>query len=413
MLDAIHGGKVVYGQCTPIAFTESTDSSTTEIETSEIPSSFPSFTASSEPTNNFSDSPSDSPTFYSSSSPSYERPKTYWNYDPMSKFGPQNWEKVGDGEEIFQKMTGGTSNKCEKGDKQSPIVLDPNSSCRDDHQTHTQRGNKNFDEIEFEVLPHALRALMPKNSGSGNRAPRADFSNLSGLIPATYMDVKIPSEHQIIGEDGLPKAFPGEIQIAHDWGSKVVNIAFFIDHEEDQHNEQFEDFILKWEDFHLDRLNECANRDKKVAVPYIPKFRKRSLQEMELLWGDKDDWPGSADYDLYRLMPTVYYYGYEGSSTSPPCGSRVYWRVQDIPMQISRDQYTRMQSIILDQKDENCKRSSKAYHGGVNRPIQKTTQKVWYCGSHDWFVRHPDKWCEKWPEEYHGRFRIDRDCNRN
>ena len=59
--------------------------------------------------------------------------------------------------------------------------------------TFLKRGNYDFDAVEFDVLPHALRAIFPKDKGSGRRAPRADFSNLSHIIPATYMDLKVRS----------------------------------------------------------------------------------------------------------------------------------------------------------------------------------------------------------------------------
>ena len=192
----------------------------------------------------------------------------------------------------------------------------------------------------------------------------------------------------------------------------MVNIAFFVDYEQDQHNEQFEDFILKWEDDYNKKLYECQNRENKNMDPFIPKYRRRSMTEMNQIWGDHEGWPGNADYDLYKLIPTVYYYGYEGSSTAPPCGQRVYWRIQDLPMQISHDQYNRIKTMILDQKDENCKSSSKAYKGGVNRPIQEIKDKVWYCDSRIWDVKHPKIWCDKWPADYHGRHRIDKECSK-
>ena len=184
-------------------------------------------------------------------------------------------------------------------------------------------------------------------------------------------------------------------------------ISFFIDFDDNEHNEHFEDFILKWEDIYLRREHEC-NHNK---APYTSIFRKRSNEEMINLWGDHTDWPGSSNFDLYRLMPTVYYYGYEGSMTAPPCNQNVHWRVQDLPMKISYDQYLRIRNVLLDQKDEKCRNSSKAYKGGVNRPIQETTQKVWRCRHNNWKVRFPKKWCGKWPKDYHGSYWIAEHCN--
>ena len=190
-------------------------------------------------------------------------------------------------------------------------------------------------------------------------------------------------------------------------------IAFFFYYEDDEHNDQFEDFIRKWDDIHGKRIHECNLRKSpnNSTDPYLPKFQQRSEEELNAMFGHRKDWAGSADYDVYRLLPTIYYYGYHGSSTTPPCASGVTWRILDIPMKISHDQYQRIQTIILDQRDEHCKLSTKAYNGGVNRPIHEiTTQNVYHCDGLYWKPRFPELWCGKWPEDYHGVARLEGKC---
>ena len=184
-------------------------------------------------------------------------------------------------------------------------------------------------------------------------------------------------------------------------------IAFFFDYSSDEHNEQFEDFIRKWEDMFYKREFDC---DDTNSTEYNPVYRQRSEEEMINLWGDERDWPGNADYDIYMLLPTIYYYGYVGSGTTPPCSRDVIWRILDLPMNISHDQFLRIQRIILDQRDEKCRRNSKAYNGGVNRPIQKTTQSVYHCSAQYWSPRHHELWCGKWPKEYHGKYKLKKYC---
>jgi len=403
----------------PSEFPSWTPSLTPSLHPSHHPSFHPSIHPSHSPTQTPSIAPSlipstppttsHSPTLSSSSHPSQEptndRSRGFWTYNPKSKYGPRNWEsRNAKGDRLFVKMTGSSTNRCEDKQKQSPIVLDPNAACNDDHQIHTQRGNKDFETLEFQVLPQALRVVFPPDEGTNNRCPRADFSNLSDIIPAGFMDVKMPAEHKIENEQGDIISYPGEIQIYHDWGEKVVIISWFFDYAQDEHNEQLEDFIRMWEDIHENRLTTCANRKRPFWewTFHFPKFQKRSAQEMMRIWGDPDEYSGTADYDLYRLQPTAWYYGYTGSSTSPPCGTKVYWRIQDLPMKISHDQYLRLQRVLLDQRDEDCKLSSISYKGGVNRPIQKRTQTVWKCNADNWGVRFPEVWCGKWPEGYHG-----------
>ena len=53
-----------------------------------------------------------------------------------------------------------------------------------------QRGSYNFHEIDFQVLPHALRVVFPDEDGD-KIPPRSDFSNLSDWIDIKFMDVKV------------------------------------------------------------------------------------------------------------------------------------------------------------------------------------------------------------------------------
>lgn len=265
-----------------------------------------------------------SPTVYNppspptrTSHPTWGTPNNYWNYDVDSENGPLYWDRLQDihvYDRIFEPYVDTTENQCGSTKRQSPIVLQTGGQiqCTDDHDHVTQRGSHDFDENEFLVLPHALRVKFPLDRGSGERAPRVDFSNLSDFIPAVFMDVKILSEHNMVNQNNNIVSYPGEIQIAHHFSEedKIVMISFFFDHRNNIFNERFEDFIRMWEDVYGRRNHYCEYRDFDGEPPdYDEKFRERSKNEMIRLWGDPDidGVPGSSDYDLYRLMPTAYY----------------------------------------------------------------------------------------------------------
>ena len=101
------------------------------------PSSFPSSLKSEHPSISPSKISSIYPSNESSLQPSYLRSSSYWNYNPDSKYGPQNWNRA-EGDPILKDMTGSSSNFCDSSSKQSPILLEENSACKDDHQIHNQ-----------------------------------------------------------------------------------------------------------------------------------------------------------------------------------------------------------------------------------------------------------------------------------
>jgi len=81
------------------------------------------------------------------------------------------------------------------------------------------------------------------------------------------------------------------------------------------------------------------------------------------------------------LIPTYYFYGYDGSLTEPPCSEIVSWFVMDTPMTISKNQLEQMKHILFTNVNgETCKETSVHYKSSVARPIQETGERqVWHC----------------------------------
>jgi Carbonic anhydrase len=86
-----------------------------------------------------------------------------------------------------------------------------------------------------------------------------------------------------------------------------------------------------------------------------------------------------------RILNSIYFYGYGGSLTEPPCSEWVAWRVLDVPMQISTMQYNQMRDILFHQMDGDCKRTSVHWNGSVARPTQSLNDRpLWRCTREDY-----------------------------
>mmetsp|Transcript_50738 Transcript_50738/g.57467 ORF Transcript_50738/g.57467 Transcript_50738/m.57467 type:complete len:755 (+) Transcript_50738:294-2558(+) len=91
------------------------------------------------------------------------------------------------------------------------------------------------------------------------------------------------------------------------------------------------------------------------------------------------------------LIPTYYFYGYDGSLTEPPCTEIVSWFVMDTPMTISKNQLEQMKHILFTNINGNtCEGSSVHFYNSVARPIQETTsnRQVWHCTRNDFVPDH-------------------------
>lgn len=87
------------------------------------------------------------------------------------------------------------------------------------------------------------------------------------------------------------------------------------------------------------------------------------------------------------LVPSIYFYGYDGSLTEPPCSEIVSWFVIDVPMKISRNQLEQMKYLLFTNVDgSTCQSTSVHYRGSVARPIQETGTKrqIWHCTPNDY-----------------------------
>jgi carbonic anhydrase len=80
------------------------------------------------------------------------------------------------------------------------------------------------------------------------------------------------------------------------------------------------------------------------------------------------------------LVPGMYFYGYEGSLTEPPCSEFVSWKIMDTPMKMSHEQLEQMKRLVFTHKSPECKFTSRHYRESVARPLQDVSDRpVWRC----------------------------------
>ena len=80
------------------------------------------------------------------------------------------------------------------------------------------------------------------------------------------------------------------------------------------------------------------------------------------------------------IIRTIYFYGYWGSLTEPPCSDEVTYRILLEPLYISKQQLLQLQNILFNQVDDQCRRTSVQYRGSVARPLQdQTNRPMWKC----------------------------------
>lgn len=232
--------------------------------------------------------------------------------------------------------------------------------------------------------------------------PFADFPNgWAGDADALHVDFKLPAEHQIYGEK-----FDAEMQIFHLHPGRrlmpAISVLFRV--EPDGHNTILQQAIDAFQ-FEFDRdqakCGQRLRRDRKLISDFHSTLMDENLESSGIdykSWGEFStllDDPNFTEegqqharrmqekFHPYHeeLMRTVYFYGYDGSLTEPPCTEIVSWFVMDEPATMSPQQLEQMKNILFNHVDDDCHRTSVHYYNrGVARPIQDTNGRmVWRC----------------------------------
>jgi carbonic anhydrase len=240
--------------------------------------------------------------------------------------------------------------------------------------------------------------------------PSADFPNeWGGYSDLLHIDFKVPSEHMIRGQ-----RYDAEMQVVHLHPSRrrTPTQSVVIQATPTGYNYYLQPVLDAFEYVTSVDRAQCAQKRRKerkliTRIHRIlgtnstggshnlhttdyntwadystdlddPEFeRNRRLQQRSLqsgVWNPYDK----------NLIPSFYFYGYEGSLTEPPCGEWVTWFVCDTPMIISDKQLEQMKRLLFTHIDGDCNPTSVHYQQSVARPIQDTAGRpVWQCTQAD------------------------------
>lgn len=313
-----------------------------------------------------------------------------------------------------------TNNQCGNVGSQSPIDIRLSGvACVEHHQIRNLPGDFRVSgsAVEKRIEPNKLRLVWQRRPCSDLMdslcsepdPPNADFPNgWGGFSDMMHADFKLPSEHRIYGE-----VFDAEMQLfhLHPERQRIPAISVLIRAQEGGHNEYLQSAIDAFQyKYDLDR-GECANklRNNRQLVEafhrqlFGDEATEKLLNEDYEKWGhystllddpeflergkEHDRKLSSGIWNPYHsdLIPTYWFYGYDGSLTEPPCTEIVSWFVMDTPMIISPEQLDQMKVILFTHVDENCKSTSTQFNGSVARPIQESLgRQVWRCTQDDY-----------------------------
>jgi len=227
--------------------------------------------------------------------------------------------------------------------------------------------------------------------------PASDFpNNWGGYTDVMHVDFKTPSEHTINGE-----RFDGEMQIFHLHPSRRRTPAVSVMmNATDTFNWQLQAILDQFQTVYDEHKALCATKTRRERnlVSWVHRLLGRNVESGS---DDYETWANFStildDPDYNRtnrelqgrfwhphhpeLVPSIYFYGYEGSITDPPCGEWVSWFITDTPMVAHRRQLEQLKRLIFTHVSPDCEKTSVHFgESGVARPIQDSFRRpVWRC----------------------------------
>lgn len=216
-----------------------------------------------------------------------------------------------------------------------------------------------------------------------------------------HIDFKVPSEHMIEG-----KRYDGEMQLyhLHPGRRRTPTVTVVMEAKPNGFNYYLQPALDAFQYVYNIHRAQCAAKQRRDRRLVRDVHRILGDQNLTYPSPDFDTWADYStdlddpDYEKTRvlnerllqfgiwdphhveLVPSIYFYGYDGSLTEPPCGEWVSWFVCDKPMIISTRQLEQMKKLIFTHVDGDCNPTSVHYRQSVARPIQDSGGRpVWHC----------------------------------
>jgi carbonic anhydrase len=319
-------------------------------------------------------------------------PDDYWTEFTDNGFGP--WKGTLQNHDP-------TKNICQTGNQQSPIDVRENGAvCYEHHQVRTLPGDFQVtgEHVAKRILSNKLQLVfqrrpclnLSKTECQQPNPPHADFPHgWGGFADSTHIDFKVPSEHTIWNE-----RFDAEMQVfhIHPGRRRLAALSVLIRATADGYNYYLQAALDAFQHEYNKNAAYCGRqlREEGRTVSEVPRVLGGNLTSPfvdYLSWAkalaadNKQPFEGGP-WNPYHVMmiPTIYFYRYEGSLTEPPCGEFVSWWIADQPMIMSFDQLDQLKMILFTNVDANCKKTSVQSGLSVARPIRKTNNRpVWKC----------------------------------
>jgi carbonic anhydrase len=218
-----------------------------------------------------------------------------------------------------------------------------------------------------------------------------------------HIDFKLPAEHQIYGNK-----FDAEMQVFHIHPGRrllpAISVLFKVGDYNPIMDQVIDAFQYKF-DVDAAKCGENRRRGRQLVSDFYStvmegKEGNVGTESYYKGWGEfstKMDDPNFAREEQEQerklaekwhpyhpdIMKSIYFYGYDGSLTEPPCTEIVSWFVMDTPATISQGQLDRLKNILFNHVDKDCQRTSTHYQKrGVARPPQdRNGRMVWHCNA--------------------------------
>jgi carbonic anhydrase len=325
------------------------------------------------------------------------REQNYWTEFTDAGFGPYQG--------VLQIHDPTERNMCAVGQQQSPIDVRPtngvDSICREEHQVRTLPGDYPIQHhhVEKRIESNKLRLVYPRRPCADLTKvecqepdpPQADFPNgWGGFADVLHVDFKVPSEHVLEGE-----RFDAEMQIFHVHAGRrrLAAHSVLIRARDNGYNYYFQEALDAFLE-EYDRNRElCMQREKAKSnlhrsLTSLPRsgpfgdflsWARSMLGHRSANKTNTHEKSGVWDPHHPMLVPSLYFYRYEGSLTEPPCGEFVSWWITDQPMIIGLQQLEQLQAILFSNvEDQSCEKSGVQYDRSVARPIRQVSNRDVY-----------------------------------